>query len=139
MSMVRLGIPVDPDVDTTSARSSGRSASVTGGSTGGGEPAAYGSSGGPDPSRTAARGPTAARSAGPKGRGIGCNRMRYAGSEVPREGGPVGVALLQEGVAAFDGLVTAVQELGRRTGAATPFTDALLGLSRLQARVRGLY
>ncbi len=39
----------------------------------------------------------------------------------------------------LDALVTAVQELGRRTGVATPFTDALLGLSRLQARVRGLY
>jgi len=25
------------------------------------------------------------------------------------------------------------------TGVATPFTDALLGLSRLQARVRGIY
>ena len=39
----------------------------------------------------------------------------------------------------LDALVTAVQELGRRTGVPTPFTDALLGLSRLQARVRGLY
>ncbi len=39
----------------------------------------------------------------------------------------------------LDALVTAVQELGRRTGVATPFPDALLGLSRLQARVRGLY
>ena len=39
----------------------------------------------------------------------------------------------------LDALVTVVQELGRLTGVATPFTDALLGLSRLQARVRGLY
>jgi len=35
--------------------------------------------------------------------------------------------------------VTVVRELGQRTGVATPFTDALLGLSRLHARVHGLY
>jgi len=35
--------------------------------------------------------------------------------------------------------VTVVSELGTLTGVATPFTDALLGLARLQARVRGLY
>ena len=39
----------------------------------------------------------------------------------------------------LDALVTVVQELGVLTGVPTPFTDALLGLSRLQARVRGLY
>jgi len=39
----------------------------------------------------------------------------------------------------LDALVTVVQELGALTGVATPFTDALLGLARLQARVRGLY
>ena len=39
----------------------------------------------------------------------------------------------------LDALVTVVKELGTLTGAATPFTNALLGLSRLQARVRGLY
>jgi 2-dehydropantoate 2-reductase len=39
----------------------------------------------------------------------------------------------------LDALVTAVKELGQLTGVPTPFTDALLGLSRLQARVRGLY
>lgn len=39
----------------------------------------------------------------------------------------------------LDALVTVVKELGVLTGVATPFTDALLGLSRLQARVRGLY
>jgi 2-dehydropantoate 2-reductase len=39
----------------------------------------------------------------------------------------------------LDALVTVVKELGNLTGVATPFTDALLGLSRLQARVRGLY
>ena len=39
----------------------------------------------------------------------------------------------------LDALVTVVQELGVLTAVPTPFTDALLGLSRLQARVQGLY
>ena len=39
----------------------------------------------------------------------------------------------------LDALVTVVREIGQLTGVATPFTDALLGLARLQARVRGLY
>ena len=39
----------------------------------------------------------------------------------------------------LDALVSVVRELGQLTGVATPFTDALLGLSRLHARVRELY
>ncbi len=39
----------------------------------------------------------------------------------------------------LDALVTVVKELGALTGVPTPFTDALLGLARLHARVRGLY
>ena len=39
----------------------------------------------------------------------------------------------------LDALVGAVQELGQLTGVATPFTNALLGLSRLHGRVHGLY
>jgi 2-dehydropantoate 2-reductase len=39
----------------------------------------------------------------------------------------------------LDALVTAVRELGHITRTPTPFTDALLGLARLHARVRGLY
>ena len=39
----------------------------------------------------------------------------------------------------LDALVTVVCELGQLTQVPTPFTDALLGLSRLHARVRGLY
>jgi len=39
----------------------------------------------------------------------------------------------------LDALVTVVQELGELTGVPTPFTDALLGLARLHARVHGLY
>ena len=39
----------------------------------------------------------------------------------------------------LDALVGSVRELGQLTGVATPFTDALLGLARLHARVHGLY
>jgi 2-dehydropantoate 2-reductase len=39
----------------------------------------------------------------------------------------------------IDALVTVVKEMGALTGVATPFTDALLGLTRLHARVQGLY
>jgi len=39
----------------------------------------------------------------------------------------------------LDALVTVVKELGELTAVPTPFTDALLGLARLQARVKGLY
>jgi 2-dehydropantoate 2-reductase len=39
----------------------------------------------------------------------------------------------------LDALVTVVKELGELTGVETPFTDALLGMARLQARVHGLY
>ncbi|GAB3500231.1 2-dehydropantoate 2-reductase [Curvibacter fontanus] len=39
----------------------------------------------------------------------------------------------------IDALVTVVQELGTLTGTPTPNTDILLGLARLQARVRKLY
>ncbi|MDR0226169.1 MAG: 2-dehydropantoate 2-reductase [Burkholderiaceae bacterium] len=38
----------------------------------------------------------------------------------------------------LDAIVGAVRELGQLCGVATPFTDALLGLARLQARERGL-
>ena len=39
----------------------------------------------------------------------------------------------------LDALVTVVKELGEMTQVPTPFTDALLGLSRLHAQVHGLY
>ena len=39
----------------------------------------------------------------------------------------------------LDSIVTAVQELGQRAGVPTPTVSALLGLTRLFARVRGLY
>jgi 2-dehydropantoate 2-reductase len=39
----------------------------------------------------------------------------------------------------LDALVSAVRELAQLTGVQTPLTDALLGLSRLHAQVKGLY
>jgi 2-dehydropantoate 2-reductase len=39
----------------------------------------------------------------------------------------------------LDALVASVRELGAMTGVPTPFTDALLGLTRLRARTHGLY
>ncbi len=63
--------------------------------------------------------------------------------EVTRKLGAFKTSMLQDvesGKAVeLDALVGAVQELGARTGVATPYTDALLGLARLHARVRGLY
>ena len=42
-------------------------------------------------------------------------------------------------VVELDALVSVVRELGQLTQVSTPYTDALLGLSRLHARVHGLY
>ncbi len=39
----------------------------------------------------------------------------------------------------LDALLTAVRELGQRTGVATPLIDTLLALARLHGRVHGLY
>ena len=39
----------------------------------------------------------------------------------------------------LDALVAAVAEIGQKVGVATPYTDAMLGLTRLMARERGLY
>jgi 2-dehydropantoate 2-reductase len=63
--------------------------------------------------------------------------------QVTRKLGAFKTSMLQDMEAGkaveLDALVTVVKELGALTGVNTPFTDALLGLSRLQARVRGLY
>lgn len=63
--------------------------------------------------------------------------------QVTRKLGAFKTSMLQDVEAGkpveIDALVTAVQEMGRMTGVPTPFTDALLGLSRLHARVHGLY
>jgi len=60
-----------------------------------------------------------------------------------RKLGPFKTSMLQDVEAGkaieLDALVSAVKELGSLTGVSTPYTDALLGLARLHARVRGLY
>ncbi len=62
---------------------------------------------------------------------------------VTRKLGAFQTSMLQDVLAhkpvELDALVGAVQELGRMTQVPTPYTDALLGLARLHARVRGLY
>jgi 2-dehydropantoate 2-reductase len=63
--------------------------------------------------------------------------------QVTRKLGAFKTSMLQDVEAGrpveIDALVTVVKELGTLTGVATPFTDALLGLARLHARVHGLY
>ena len=63
--------------------------------------------------------------------------------QVTRKLGAFKTSMLQDVEAGkpveIDALVTVVKEMGEMTGVATPFTDALLGLSRLHARVHGLY
>jgi 2-dehydropantoate 2-reductase len=63
--------------------------------------------------------------------------------QVTRKLGAFKTSMLQDVEAGkpveIDALVGAVKEMGQITGVPTPFTDALLGLARLHARVRGLY
>ena len=63
--------------------------------------------------------------------------------QVTRKLGAFKTSMLQDVEAGkpveLDALVTVVRELGELTQVATPFTDALLGLARLHARVRSLY
>ncbi|MBV6304852.1 2-dehydropantoate 2-reductase [Candidimonas humi] len=62
---------------------------------------------------------------------------------VTRELGSFRTSMLQDAEAGrmleLDALVAAVIEIGRQVGVPTPWTEALLGIARLQARVRGLY
>ncbi len=62
---------------------------------------------------------------------------------VTRKLGAFKTSMLQDAEAGkgieLDALVSAVRELGAVTGVATPFTDALLGITRVFARERGLY
>jgi 2-dehydropantoate 2-reductase len=63
--------------------------------------------------------------------------------QVTRKLGAFKTSMLQDVEAGkaveLDALVTVVKELGGLTGVETPFTDALLGMARLHARVHGLY
>lgn len=62
---------------------------------------------------------------------------------VTRKLGAVKTSMLQDLEAGrpleIDALLTSVQEIGELLGEATPSLDILVGLARLQARVRGLY
>jgi 2-dehydropantoate 2-reductase len=64
-------------------------------------------------------------------------------NEVTRRLGAMRTSMLQDAEAGrpleLDALLTSVREIGRAVGEPTPNLDALLGLSRLNARVRGLY
>jgi 2-dehydropantoate 2-reductase len=63
--------------------------------------------------------------------------------EVTRKLGAFKTSMLQDVEAGkpveLDALVTVVKEMGELTQVPTPFIDALLGLARLHAQVRGLY
>jgi 2-dehydropantoate 2-reductase len=63
--------------------------------------------------------------------------------QVTRKLGAFKTSMLQDVEAGkpleLDALVTSVREMGELTRVPTPFIDALLGLARLHARVRGLY
>ena len=63
--------------------------------------------------------------------------------DVTRKLGAMKTSMLQDVEAnkgvELDALVASVREIGQQVGVATPFTDALLGLTRLMARGRGLY
>ena len=75
--------------------------------------------------------------------GIAIDQQPEDRHQVTRKLGAFKTSMLQDVEAGkaleLDTLVAAVRELGQLTGVQTPFTDALLGLARLQARVRGLY
>ena len=87
----------------------------------------------------------AMREAAAVGARIGCAvaqspEERHA---VTRQLGPFKSSMLQDVEAGraieLDSIVAAVREMGQRVGVATPHIDALLGLTRLFARVHGLY
>jgi 2-dehydropantoate 2-reductase len=83
--------------------------------------------------------------AGRIGDRIGCP-IEQSGEErmaITRKLGAFKTSMLQDMEAGraveLDALVSAVREIGQMTGEPTPNIDAMLGLARLQARMRGLY
>jgi 2-dehydropantoate 2-reductase len=62
---------------------------------------------------------------------------------VTRELGALRTSMLQDAESGkpleLDAMLSAVREIASATGTAIPFTEGLLGLTRLNARVRGLY
>ena len=75
--------------------------------------------------------------------GIPIEQTPEARHEVTRKLGAMKTSMLQDVEAGkgveLDALVASVREIGQMVGVATPFTDAMLGLTRLMARGRGLY
>jgi 2-dehydropantoate 2-reductase len=75
--------------------------------------------------------------------GIPIEQMPEDRHQVTRRLGAFKTSMLQDVEAGkpveIDALVTVVQELGELTEVPTPYTDVLLGLARLHARVHGLY
>jgi 2-dehydropantoate 2-reductase len=75
--------------------------------------------------------------------GVPIEQMPEDRHQITRKLGAFRTSMLQDVEAGksveLDAIVTVVTELGRLTGVPTPFTDALLGLARLHARVHGLY
>ncbi|KQT12229.1 2-dehydropantoate 2-reductase [Ramlibacter sp. Leaf400] len=75
--------------------------------------------------------------------GIPIDQLPEDRHQVTRKLGAFKTSMLQDVEAGkpveIDALVTVVRELGQLTGVPTPYTDVLLGLSRLHARVHGLY
>jgi 2-dehydropantoate 2-reductase len=86
----------------------------------------------------------AMREAAVIGAAIGCpiEELPEDRSQVTRKLGAFRSSMLQDADAGrtleLDALVGAVREIGGMVGAPTPTIDALLGLTRLSARVRGL-
>ncbi len=76
---------------------------------------------------------------------IGCTITESASDRnaVTRKLGAFKTSMLQDAEAGrpieLDALVTVVREIGLAVGVPTPNVDALLGLTRLAARTRGLY
>ena len=87
----------------------------------------------------------AMREAAAVGAEIGCriDQDPEARHDITRELGAFKTSMLLDAERGrpieLDAIVTAVHELGQRTGTPTPNIDALLGLTRLFARSRGLY
>ena len=87
----------------------------------------------------------AMREAAAIGQRIGCDITQSPDERhaVTRKLGAFKTSMLQDAEAGraieLDGIVGAVKEIGQRLGIDTPNIDALLGLTRLFARVHGLY
>jgi 2-dehydropantoate 2-reductase len=83
--------------------------------------------------------------AGEVGKKFGCvlSETPEQRNEATRQLGAFKTSMLQDVEAKkaveLDALVGAVSEIARKVGVPTPFTDALLGLVRVQAQVMGLY